>query len=68
MEALLEPIKQRWRFHFEGERATNRLDKVRRVQQAFFVSKERSDELTFISLVRSVAARMALHSPPQPSS
>ncbi|KAL7410048.1 TIP-1 family-domain-containing protein [Mrakia frigida] len=27
MEALLEPIKQRWRFHFEGERATNRLDK-----------------------------------------
>ncbi|CED85107.1 ER to golgi transport protein/RAD50-interacting protein 1 [Phaffia rhodozyma] len=26
-EALIEPIRQRWRFHFESSRPTNRLDK-----------------------------------------
>lgn len=46
MEALLEPIKQRWRFHFEGERATNRLDKVRRVRQPFVFAS--SEGLTFL--------------------
>lgn len=28
-EALVEPIRSRWRFHFESDRPTNRLDKVR---------------------------------------
>ena len=59
LQGLVQPVALRFKYHFEGTRATNKLDKVR-----FFYSRygltEHADKRG-----RPALARMVLHSHPK---
>lgn len=38
IQVLVQPISQRFRYHFEGTRETNKLDKVRIIMSLTFMS------------------------------
>jgi hypothetical protein len=40
LQALVQPIALRFKYHFDGARQTNRLDKVRAKQQPFTMKKD----------------------------